>query len=76
MRAGFTINGLPILALEPSLDQYFRDYVIGGLGAFMIPAADFETFGEAIRRKLILEIASVCGLRRALYWGCPAASTR
>ena len=49
---------MPILALEPLLDQDSQDYVIGGPGAFMIPAADFETFGEAIRRKLILEIAS------------------
>ena len=65
VRAGITINGLPILTLVPSLDQYFQDYVIGGSGAFMIPAADFETFGEAIRRKLILEIASnaVCAER-------------
>jgi hypothetical protein len=58
VEAGITINGLPILALVPSLDQYFQDHVIGGPGAFVIPAADFETFGEAIRRKLILEIAS------------------
>jgi hypothetical protein len=67
VRAGITINGLPILALQPSLDQYFQDNVIGGPGAFMIPAADFETFGEAIRRKLILEIASMRGLQ-LLRW--------
>jgi hypothetical protein len=51
VEAGITINGLPILALVPSLDQYFQDHVIGGPGAFVIPAADFETFGEAIRRR-------------------------
>ena len=53
-----TINGLPILAFEPDLDTYFRDYVIGGPGAFMIVAKDFESFGEAILRKMIIEIAS------------------
>lgn len=53
-----TINGLPILAVEPYLDQYFRDYVIGGPGAFMIPAKDFESFGEAILKKMIIEIAT------------------
>ena len=34
--AGVGINGLPILALEPDLDRYYRDYVIGGPGAFVI----------------------------------------
>jgi hypothetical protein len=53
-----TINGLPILAFEPDLDMYYRDYVIAGPGAFMIVAKDFESFGEAILRKMIIEIAS------------------
>lgn len=57
VRAGILINGLPILALEPWLDTYYRDNVIGGPGSFMIPAASYETFGEAILRKLILEIS-------------------
>jgi hypothetical protein len=51
------INGLPILALEPWLDSYYRDHVIGGDGAFLIAAASFEEFAQAIRRKLITEIA-------------------
>ena len=54
---GATINGLPILAVEPYLDEYYRDYVIGGPGAFMIVAKDFESFGEAILKKMIVEIA-------------------
>src|SRR4051794_19824163 len=54
---GVGINGLPILALEPDLDQYYRENVIGGPGAFVIAAKDFETFGEAILKKLIAEIA-------------------
>jgi len=57
--AGITINGLPILAVEPHLDAYYRDNVIGGLGAFMIVAEDYEQFSEAILRKLILEIADL-----------------
>jgi hypothetical protein len=52
-----TINGLPILAFEPYLDQYYQDYVIGGPGSFMIVAKDFESFGEAILKKMIVEIA-------------------
>lgn len=56
---GVGINGLPILALEPTLDEYFRQNVIGGAGAFVVAARDFETFGEAILKKLIAEIANV-----------------
>jgi len=33
--------------------------VIGGEGAFMIPAKSFEAFAEAILMKLILEIADL-----------------
>ena len=42
--AGIGINGLPILALEPDLDRYYYNNVIGGPGAFMVVAKDFETF--------------------------------
>lgn len=59
VNAGFVINGLPILAFEPQLDYYFKEFVIGGPGAFMIAAKSFETFGEAILMKLILEIAGL-----------------
>src|SRR3954451_8896085 len=55
---GVGINGLPILALEPDLDRYYQDNVIGGPGAFVIAAKDFESFGEAILKKLIAEIAA------------------
>lgn len=55
--AGIAINGLPILALEPNLDTYYRENVIGGPGAFMIVAEDYDQFAEAILRKLILEIS-------------------
>jgi hypothetical protein len=59
VRAGVGINGLPILALEPNLDRYFEQNVIGGPGAFVIAAKNFETFGDAILKKLIAEIAGV-----------------
>jgi hypothetical protein len=55
--AGITINGLPILAVEPELDRYYRDNVIGGPGAFLVPAADFTTFAAAIAAKLVREVA-------------------
>jgi hypothetical protein len=51
------INGLPILALEPDLDKYYESYVIGGPGAFVIAAKDYESFAAAILKKLITEIA-------------------
>jgi hypothetical protein len=60
--AGITVNGLPILVERPDqlglrdLDVYYRECVIGGPNAFVI-AATFESFAEAILRKLILEVA-------------------
>lgn len=63
---GITINGLPIMLKRPTsstmdianLDIYFEDCVIGGPGAFVIPIRQRDQFKEAIRTKLILEIAS------------------
>ncbi|HEY3642021.1 MAG TPA: DUF1194 domain-containing protein [Xanthobacteraceae bacterium] len=55
--ADVNINGLPILAWEPYLDQYYKANVIGGPGAFMIVATDFNTFADAILKKMIIEIA-------------------
>jgi hypothetical protein len=59
VRSNIGINGLPILAIEPDLDRYYRDNVIGGPGAFMIAAESFETFADAILKKLITEIAAI-----------------
>jgi hypothetical protein len=59
VRAGVTINGLPILTVEPDLEEVYRDNVIGGPGAFVIPAASFETFADAILKKLVIEISDV-----------------
>ena len=57
--AGVTVNGLPILAIEFDLDRHFEEEVIGGPGAFMIAAKDFESFGEAVARKLVQEISGI-----------------
>ena len=72
---GITINGLPILnsraggfgggftgrgfPSDPDLDTYYQDFVIGGPGAFMVPAESFDTFATAIQSKLIREIAGL-----------------
>jgi hypothetical protein len=58
VNAGAGINGLPILTLEPYLDRYYSDNVIGGPGAFMIAAESYEAFAEAILKKMITEIAA------------------
>ncbi len=54
-----TINGLPILSIEPFLDRHYKSDVIGGTNAFMIVALSYEEFAEAIVKKLITEISSV-----------------
>src|SRR5947209_3160156 len=58
LAAGIGINGLPILALEPDLDRYYYENVIGGPGAFVIAAQNYDTFADAILKKLIAEIAA------------------
>lgn len=55
---GIVINGLPILTVEPDLDQYYFTNVIGGPGAFMVPVANYDNFADAILKKLINEIAA------------------
>jgi hypothetical protein len=69
LAAGVTINGLVILSNRPmtwnpehtnppgGLENYFRNNVIGGPGAFVIVAEDFNSFGQAIIKQLIAEIA-------------------
>jgi hypothetical protein len=58
MRAGIAINGLPILEREPQLKGYFSEHVIGGPGAFVVAAESYETFAEAILKKLVREMAA------------------
>jgi hypothetical protein len=66
---GITINGLVILSENPmswnpdhtnppgGLDNYYRNNVIGGPGAFVMVAKDFNSFGQAMIGKLIAEVA-------------------
>jgi hypothetical protein len=64
VHAGITINGLPIMIKQAggfasiaNLDVYYEDCVIGGTGAFLLVVRSADQFAEAIRRKLVLEIA-------------------
>jgi len=41
---------------DPSLGTYFKQNIIGGAGAFVISADNFDDYGRAIRRKLLREI--------------------
>jgi len=59
LAAGVTINGLTIINEEPDLEAYYRGEVIGGPGAFVLAAHDYEDFSQAILRKLLREIEAV-----------------
>ena len=75
---GITINGLVILSETPlawnpdhtnppgGLDNYYRNNVIGGPGAFVLAAQNFNSFGEAIIKKMIAEVAEAEPPRRTL----------
>lgn len=62
---GLVVNGLPIMLREPSytfysipdLDLYYADCVVGGPGSFVLPVDDPSQLADAIRQKLVLEIA-------------------
>ncbi len=66
---GITINGLAILSDTPlawnpehtnppgGLAEYYRRNVVGGPGAFVIVAENFASFGRALIKKLVAEIA-------------------
>jgi hypothetical protein len=66
---GITINGLVILSESPlpwnpehtnppgGLADYYRNNVTGGPGSFVLEAKNFNSFGEAIIKKLVAEIA-------------------
>jgi hypothetical protein len=67
---GITINGLVILSPEPmpwnplhthppgGLENYYRENVAGGPGAFVLVVEDFNSFAYAVVNKLIREIAA------------------
>lgn len=72
VRRGITINGLPIMLKTPvasmidlpDLDVYYEDCVIGGPGAFLVPVRERHQFADAIRSKLLLEVAGIAPHRR------------
>ena len=61
---GIVINGLPLMTDEgmgrqwhlADLDRYYKDCVIGGPAAFVIPVTDWSEFARAVRQKLVLEL--------------------
>ncbi len=55
-RQGITVNGLAILNEEPNLAGYYLAGVVGGPGAFLLTADNFDDFAVAMRRKLYFEI--------------------
>jgi len=67
MASGVTINGLPLMMKSETsvwqamlnLDHYYEDCVIGGPGSFAIPVRSKEGFEDAIRMKLVMEIAGL-----------------
>src|SRR6188508_75197 len=78
LEKGVIINGLPIMVKEPSystmdidnLDFYYEDCVIGGPGSFVVTIKDRDKFKEAIRTKLLMEVAG----RQPPGWVVPAAA--
>ena len=66
---GITINGLVILSDNPmswnpdhtnppgGLANYYRNNVVGGPSAFVMVAENFNSFGQAIIKKMIAEVA-------------------
>ncbi|MEO1745960.1 MAG: DUF1194 domain-containing protein [Pseudomonadota bacterium] len=65
---GVIINGLPLMtedwkftkgASSVSLDAYYQACVIGGPGSFLVPVHSWGGFSDAVRRKIMLEIAAL-----------------
>ncbi len=66
VKSGIVINGLPIMLNKPKefydidhLDRYYKHCVIGGTGAFIAPVFDLRHLSSTIRKKLVMEIASL-----------------
>jgi hypothetical protein len=86
---GVTINGLPIrldrseeaLGVS-SLEEHYRDCVIGGPGAFIVPVRDRHELIGAIRTKIVREIASgpsqplIRTVQAEVQWKCEWMTSR
>lgn len=55
--AGITVNALAVVNEEPDLLDYYQAQLIGGPGAFAVPAADYADFARAMAEKLRREFA-------------------
>jgi len=67
---GVTINGLAIINTQANpgyafhtqppggLPKYYQENVVGGAGSFLLVVENFDSFAEAMTRKLITEIAA------------------
>ena len=75
LEKGLTVNGLPLMTEDalselwgiPDLDDYYSNCVIGGPGAFVVPVLAWDQFARAVRRKLVLEIATHRSAPRVLH---------
>ncbi|WP_261397872.1 DUF1194 domain-containing protein [Maritimibacter alkaliphilus] len=64
---GIVVNGLPLMTREgiggqwhlEDLDKYYAACVIGGPGAFVVPVTEWASFGDAVQRKLVMEISGL-----------------
>ncbi|PWR19905.1 DUF1194 domain-containing protein [Zavarzinia compransoris] len=55
---GITVNGLAVVNEEADVDSFYAAEVIGGPGAFVEVATDYEDFTRAIKRKLLRELTT------------------
>lgn len=58
-RTGITINALAILDEYPWLESYYAETVVGGPGGFVHTAMDSGSFADALKQKLLAEIAGI-----------------
>ena len=56
---GITVNGLAIVNEQPNLVSYLEENMIGGDASFVVTANDFNAYADAIRFKLLREIANI-----------------
>jgi hypothetical protein len=64
---GIIINGLPLMTNDgfgtgfnlADLDEYYRQCVVGGPAAFVVPVTDWDQFADAVRQKLVLELVGL-----------------
>lgn len=61
MASRVTINGLPILDGDEAktIEEWYRQHVMGGPGSFIIAANGYADFERAIRQKFVVEIGGL-----------------